>query len=255
MSDPKFKAPRMVVARRSLLLGAAGTAFATPLLATGEGGEGGEGAATHGLPPRVEMLTMVGFYDAAIRIVAELYTLGETREARDQLLGSHHAHYDDIAAGLENFDAPDFEAEAQAFAQAVEDGADATVVATRHAALRHALSQVYDGASAAELIQMAEALVRAAYGDYEAGVYEGEVISAHEYRDAWGFAKVAEERVQGLAASDDAQVAEVGARGLSAMADVWSLFPSLTASTVDGADSSILAGAAARLEIAGLRLT
>lgn len=254
MSDELNKAPRMVVARRSLLLAATGTIIASPILAAGEGGEGGEGAATQGLDPRVEALVLIGFYDAAMRIVADLYALGETAEAQDQLAGSHHAHYDDIAEGLEAFGADGFEAQSQAFAEAVDHGADALVVADRYAQLRQGVLAAYAGAVPSETVQAAEALVRAAYGDYEAGVYDGEVTSPHEYRDAWGFATVAEERLQALAASDTAEVAQAGARGVAAMADVRALFPGLNAATVENADASILAGAAARIEIAGLRL-
>lgn len=254
MSDELNKAPRMVVARRALLIGAAGTVMASPLLAAGEGGEGGEGAATEGLDPRVAMLTSIGFFDASLRIVADLYALGEIGEAQDQLAGSHHAHYDDIAGGLASFGADGFEEEAMAFAEAIDSGADALVVADRFAVVHQALLAAYAGADASETVHAAEALVRAAYGDYEAGVYEGDVISPHEYRDAWGFAKVAEERLQALAGAEDAEVAQAGARGVAAMADVWALFPSLNATTVDAVDASVLAGAAARIEIAGLRL-
>lgn len=251
MSDDKSF--RMVVPRRALLLGAVGTVIATPLLAAGEGGEGGEGAAVADLPARVEALVMIGFYDASVRIVADLYAAGETQEAQDQLAGSHHAHYEDIAERLDLLGVAGFAAAAEAFAAAVDAGEDAAAVAARHAALTAAMQPAYAAATAPEMMQAVLALMNTAHMDFLAGVYEGEVFSPHEYRDAWGFATVAGERLAALAASPDAAVAAAGARAVAAMDPVAALFPGLMATHAPD-DASVLASAAARIEIAALRL-
>jgi len=251
------RAFRRVIRRRGLLLAAMGSVVAAPIFVqadTGEGGEGGEGAAALGLPPRVEALLLIGLYDASMRIVAELYAAGEVAEAQMQLEGSHHAHYEDIAARLAAIGATGFDGLAGAFAEAVGTGAEAAVVAARHAEMQAAIEQAYARGSAGEMMQMAERLVRTAYADFYGGTYEGEVVSAHEYRDAWGFATVAHERMAALAEVEDPTVADAGQRGVAALAPVWALFPGLMATEVPD-DPSLLAGAAARIEIAGLRLS
>lgn len=253
MSDDLTKTPRMVVARRSLLLGAAGTMIAAPLFASGEGGEGGEGAAAADLPPRVEAVVMIGLFDASVRIVAELYAAGDIAEAQDQFAGSHHAQYGDVAPLLDRLGIEGFAPLSEAFATAVQAGAEPADVAARHAALHAAILPAYAAATPVEIMQASQRLLRVAHDDFYAGTYEGEVTSPHEYRDAWGFSTVAGERLAALAASDDPTVAAAGARAHAAMVPVRDLFPGLMATEVPG-EPSVLAGAAARVEIAALQL-
>ncbi len=267
MSDTDDRKPRLVVPRRSVLAGSAavlGTLAAAPAWAQtasagGEGGEGGEGAATANLDGPVEMLVELGLFEATHRIVAALYAEGLTDDALSHLEQSHHASFEDIEHALEEYamdeaGAHAFEDLAEAFADAVKGGADAAVVADAAAAVLATAAEARSQMTAKDEFEAIEALLNIAHDDYEAGVAEGVVDAPQEYRDAWGFTEVARARLTALAASSDATVAGAGAAGLKALEPAAALFPGIGATEVPGADPSVLAGAAARIEIAGLRL-
>lgn len=245
--------PRRVVLKSTAaaMLGIAATSsFA---LAAGEGGESGEGAAVEALDGPLRTLTTLALFDASNRIVAELVALGAPDAALEHLESSHHASYEDIEAGLDALGQPGFAQESDAFAAAIRNGAGADAIAAAWDSLSARIEAAYAAATPAQMMKVAETLTRISYQDFMAGVIDGEVYSPQEYRDAWGFATVATDRLAALSQSDDPGVADAAAAGLAAMEPVAALFPDLTADSTEG-DPSVLAGAAARIEIAGLRL-
>jgi len=246
---------RLVIPRRWVLAGSVATlgvlAAARPMLA--EGGEGGESGAAVGLEGDAGFLVELGLFEATHLIVAALYAEGATARAQEHLELSHHAYYEDLEHELEDHGAVQFEAEAEAFAEAVATGADAATVAGAADAVLAAIVAARRPANAKGRMQAAERLVRLAADDFAGGVDGGKVAEPQEYRDAWGFAEAARRMMAELAQSPDAAVAEAGKGGLAALEPVAALFPALTAETVPG-EPSVLAGAAARIEIAGLSL-
>lgn len=250
---------RIVLPRRSVLTGTAAlvgglSTLPTWVRAEGEGGEGGEGAALEGLEGAVEFLVELGLFEATIRIVSSLYASGHTKAAQEHLEYSHHASYEDLEHELEEYGAQDFEDEVESFADAVQSGASPDAVTAAAEAVLAGIAAAHSTAEAHDEIEAAEALVRMAYDDYEAGVADGVVDAEQEYRDAWGFVEAAKANLTTLAASSDAKVAGAAKAALAAIDSTTSLFPGLDATRVEGADASLLAGAAARIEIAGMRL-
>ncbi len=220
----------------------------------GEAGEAGESGVSRSEGPAA-YLTELGLFEAAHRIVAQLYTEGETDLAREHLEASHHAWYDEIEPGLAAHGASGFSTEAGAFSDAVMSGAPAPEVAQ---ALERVLNAIAAARAAAaptpfERVLSMRDLVRLAAADFDSGVAAGVVVLAQEYRDAWGFVETARLRAEALAASDDADLAKAGQAVLVRLDATRSLFPELTATRSDG-DPSLLHGAAAWIEIIALGL-
>jgi hypothetical protein len=186
--------------------------------------------------------------------VAALYAEGAVDTAREHLEQSHHAYYEDLQDDLAEHGAAPFADEAKAFAEAVKNGADAGTVAAAAEAVLAAIAAAHASEAAAEEMKAAEALVRIAYEDFNGGVDAGEILAPQEYRDAWGFVDVARARLERLAESPDAEVAKAGQGGLTALEPVAALFAGGLTAERAGDDPSLIAGAAARIEIAGLRL-
>lgn len=227
--------------------------FATPAMAQ-EAGEAGEAGVALSAGPSA-FLTELGLFEAAHRIAAQLSAEGETDLARAHLEASHHAFYEDLAEELEEHGAPQFEAQAEAFARAVNDGASAEEVTAAAEAVFAAIDAAGRSADAAaldELMSVKDLLLVAA-ADYEGGVEDGIVTFAQEYRDAWGFVATARARAETLAASQDATIAKAGRDALEQIDATAPLFPGLTAETAGG-DPTLLPAAAAWIEIIALRL-
>jgi hypothetical protein len=256
MTKDRETGPRLVMPRRRVLVGAvagAGLFASRGWAQSTEGGEGGEGAAVAALDTQVAFLAELGLFEATHRIVAALYAEGAEDTARDHLEASHHAYYEDLEDRLTARNLPGFKDAAEAFAVAIRSGATPETVATAADAVFAGLAAAHNGATPADEMKAAETLVRIAFDDFSAGVADGVVDAPQEYRDAWGFVEVARGSMAILAASDDTTVAGAGTAALAALTPAAALFPGLNAQTVPN-DASILAGAAARIEIAGLRL-
>ena len=254
MSAPRI--PRPLIARRMVLGGgiAAFTlAASAPTIWASEGGEAGEAGTLAALPDAVAFLTLVGLFEAQHRIVAGLFDAGDVAMAQEHLAASHHASYDDLEAGIDVLDVPGFEPDVLAFATLVNDGADAAEVQTAADAVYAGLAAVRAKASDKDQMKACEALLRVAASDMEAGVTDGQVTLAQEYRDSWGFATVAQLWLQGLAADSDAAVAGAATSALKSAIDVDAQYAGIAATAAPGDPGALLA-AAARVELAAFQL-
>ncbi len=253
------RTPRPIIPRRSLLAGGAAAltlaTTAAPLWSQegGEGGEGGEGSALNGMDATVAFLTLLGLFEAQHRIVAGLYAEGAVAAAQEHLAASHHAFYEDLVAGLATIGAAPFGDEAEAFAAAVNAGADREDVVAKGDAVYAAINAARNHASAKDRMVAAEALLKVAAGDIEAGVEGGEVTLPQEYRDAWGFSEVAGLWLADLAGANAPEAAAAAASALKGMSDVRAQFAGLTATAAPG-DPGAMVAAAARVELAAYRL-
>lgn len=221
---------------------------------TGEGGEAGEAGVVH-QDGAAGFLTELGLFEAAHLIVNALYQRGEHATALEQLEGSHHAYYEDLAEGIAQYGATPFDAQTRAFAEAIADEASAETVAARLSVLLVALdaARVAANPTTRERVQAMKTLLDIAAADYAGGVEAGAVVLDHEYRDAWGFVETVRARAQALAADPDADVAAAGVAVLAQLDPLAPLFPDLTATATSG-DPAMIAVAAAWVEIIALRL-
>lgn len=221
---------------------------------SGEAGEAGEGAVETD-DSGIEFLVHLGLFDAAVRIVGKLYALGDIAEAKDQLETSHHADYADLEEGLSEFSQNGFIDQYTAFSDLVLSGADAGLVAAAETRLLAAISTTYgaDGLSTRDEFEAMVHLIETAAADFEAGVEDGRVSEAHEYRDAWGFVETVRARANALTASANENTANAARDVLAALQPADALFPALN-SEMAGNDASILYGAAGRIRFTILKV-
>lgn len=241
-----------LLSRRGLLTAGMflwGAGMGAPALA--QGGEAGEAGAAEGLEPQVGFLVLLGLFDATYRIAGQLQALGETAQAAEHLEFSHHAHYEDIAEGVIARNFTPFEAETLAYAAALGTGEAAAQLAN----LLDKVAALRAGETPAHRMHADEMLLRIAGGDYAGGVENGVVLAEQEYHDAWGFTQSVRADLEALSRQPE-PVAGAALRALRALEPVAALFPGLTATEIapEVADASVLHGAAARVEIARLRL-
>ena len=224
--------------------------------AAGEAGEAGEaGVAVEEGP--VALLTQLGYFEGTYLIAAQLYLDGDHDLARAHLEESHHAFYEDIEGELEELGVAGFEAEADAFLNAIRhDMADAMVKARLDDVLAEtARVGAAAGASGYERLKAVFTLMQLAAAEYEGGVSEGKVELPIEYRDSWGFYEVAKRRAEAMAGGDDAALAAAGRDVLDRMAGLDALYPALEAGegAEAAADGGALSVAAGWIEIIALR--
>ena len=217
------------------------------------GGGEGEGLATDVDPATDDaaFLTQLGLIRGHLWVGMELFRAGHLDQARTHAKHPEDELYADLkpafaARGLEAIDA-----ELGALAQAVDQGADGDTVEAAYEALLAALSRAEDAtqASPAVWLQATVNLVRTAGVEYELAVDEnGLVVNAHEYQDALGFVKIADQitaRQQGDHGVE-AAVAEIRPL-IDALYPAW---PELVPPEQVEFTPAQLYGAAARIELA-----
>lgn len=218
---------------------------------TGEGGESGH--AMDSAP--IRFLTDLDMFEAAYTIAAAQYAGGDRAGALEQLETSHHALYADLAPHLAEIGAPGFADAVRAFHDAIARGAPEAEVSARLDTLLAAIDAARAAADATPVdrVMVIRNLLNDAAADFAGGVENGEILSAHEYRDAWGFFHVAKARAQALADSTDPALSQAGHDVLAQIDRAAPLFPTLDPATAPG-DPASLSVAAAWIEIIGLRL-
>ena len=235
---------------------------ASPLQLAQHSGEGGEGGAAAKLAEDdVAYLTQLGLVRGHLDVGMDLYRQGERAAAEPHMEHPAQELYKALAPALEARGAPGFEEQLEQLEHLVEQGAPVDRV---EAAYR----SVLDGVSAAEA-SVPEAgradpgrrfhvivnLVRTAADEYAAALDDdGKVVNAVEYQDALGFVRTARAMLDALAEEKAAAAAKAVASSREQLDGVALLWPSLLPPASVESDPSQLYGAAARIEIAALRL-
>jgi hypothetical protein len=228
----------------------------------GEGGEGGEGAAVHLAEDDGAYLTQLGLVRGHLEVGMDLYRQGEHAAAEPHMAHPAEELYEALEPALEARGAPSFEEQLEALDHLVEKAAPVDEV---EAAYR----KVLEGVSAAEA-SVPEAsradlahrfdvivnLVRTAGREYaEALDDDGKVVNAVEYQDALGFVRTAQAMLDAIKQEGSAAAAKAVMASQEQLDGVALLWPSVVPpESVAGGDPSELYGAAARIEIAALRL-
>jgi hypothetical protein len=160
--------------------------------------------------------------------------------------------YADLEPMMKERGAAGFADELAALAAAIENGAPGDEVKAKFADVLAAIDGCGAPESAADRANAIVKLVRTASGEYADGVTGGKVVKAHEYQDAYGFVQAAKRLLD--KASDDEkseyseEYAEIGGQ-LSSLDKAW---PDIAGKTQPDTDSTLLAGAAARIELTAL---
>lgn len=223
----------------------------------GEGEGEGEGAAPVDIKTDdPAYLTRLGLIRGHLRVGYTLYSEGHADMARTHMKHPRDELYAGLVPAIEARGGQAFDEALTSLAESVESGASQADVAAAHDALDAAIRDAEGAADTtlAESLFSIMGLLRTAGEEYAIGVEDGKLVNAHEYQDAWGFTQIAMKRLEELPAEQREQAPETVERVESLIADLSDLWPELApGDTVEG-EASRLYGAAARVELAALRL-
>ncbi len=222
-----------------------------------EGGEGGEGATSaEAIDSDAAYLAQLSFIRGHLNVGVNLY-----RENALDASATHMKHpadelYTSLEPALEARGAKGFAAQLEALAVAVEQQRDSAAVEAAYADLLEAISQAESAVKdvdAATVAAVIVDLVRTAAAEFDIAVGEGGVLeNEHEYQDALGFVRTANEWVPKLAAlTQNAEAVAAIEAQIALLLPVW---PGLRALERLDTAPSVIYGAAARIEFAALRL-
>jgi hypothetical protein len=164
--------------------------------------------------------------------------------------------YASLEPALKHRGAKPFGESLSALAGAVNSGADRKTVDQAYNEIQQALDEaeaVAEPSLRSTLLGVAR-LLRTAGEEYAVGVQDGKVVEVHEYQDAWGFTRIARQRLENLDPALRKQAEKTVARAQSLLDELEGLWPELVpGDTVEG-DAARLFGTAARIEISALEL-
>jgi hypothetical protein len=222
----------------------------------GEGGEGGErGAAGNLTRSASAYLTQLGLIRGHLNVGTELYRIGDQKAAVTHMKHPEDELYAALKPALAKRGAPGFDKELSVLADKVEKNAGKDEVEAAYKKLLAAIKKAENAVPKPSPHQIGEVihnLMRAAASEYREAVADGHVVEAHEYQDALGFVRVAEDWMKVLEerGGDPSVVGEIR-KQIDLIKPAWSGVVPPKSVTVD---PSQIHGAAARIEIATLSL-
>lgn len=107
---------------------------------------------------------------------------------------------------------------------------------------------------AADRVKALPLALRVAAEDYADAISDGKVSDRTEYLEALGIYRAVGAEVEALAGSDDAEVAAVAAAMQAQLDEAAAAFDGPAGQNIETPDASLLYAAAARMELAGLKL-
>ena len=288
MSDTPTPRLRIVTARRvSTLTGlaaltAAGMIAATGVHAEGEG-EGAEAASTlsteaegegHGASHAaaseaaagegeggaqadddVSLLTGLGFMEGHIRAGLALYAEGDVTAAKTHMGHPIEEKYGAVAEQLKAAGHGALEGQIRALAAATEAEAELAAIEALFDEVRATMEAARADYPETKQIEGLIALTRIAGEEYAVAVGDGETVTdLHEYQDSWGFLQVVGIEAGQMAENGDAELAGVAQAILAQVAETGAVYGDLQGGGEFAADPAVIHGAAARMELAALKL-
>jgi hypothetical protein len=241
--DDSADTPRLVIARRTLMLGTAAAAMAGAGAALGAGaeGEGGEGEGGEGatIDPGIALARDLGMSEGHLRAARAL-----TEAGQDAAAAAHLDAARALVAALgpalaaAGHDAP------------VPDGAAGDQAA--FAAAVGALTAPRAALSPRDRLLAVAALMRNAAASYQAAFADGVLTDPPAYRAAWGMLRTAAAETEAVAGVPGAEGPAAAIADQVAVAD--GVFGGIDGPGAVTPDASVLYGAAARAEIAARRV-
>ncbi|MGB8621182.1 MAG: hypothetical protein WCD16_00050 [Paracoccaceae bacterium] len=219
-----------------------------------EGGEGGESGGYAGPGGQVGgLLAELDLLEARLNLATELKAAGlddAAAAAQDRVFETFE---NDVEDKLNDHMIEEIEKALFHMGGAIEGGGDLS--AARNA-VQHELDEVREDANAGlpERFGAVARLVRNATGQYAASIEDGRIAELDHYRDARALLALARARTGTLAATGDAEAANIAAE-ITAQLDLMEpAVADLTPNPEAAVDTSILYGAAARVEISAQKL-
>lgn len=221
------------------------------LLLADSSGEGGEAGGATGSAERIDYLTDLGLIEGHVRVGLELFKLGDTEAAKAHMKHPGDELYGEIKGHFAELKVKGFADELAATAAVVELGGSAAEAMARLEGLRQAIAASRGSVpSSAETAAVVAGLVRHAADDYALGVKDGKAANPHDYQDAWGFVQTAMAMLSDLPAAEREEHAGPIGEIEVEFAKMKAAWPEMTGKSPVTADPSLLAGAAATIELA-----
>jgi hypothetical protein len=220
----------------------------------GEGGEGGEaGAAKKGTMTNADLLAQIGLIEGHLMASVTLLAEGHMDMAKTHVKHPGDEIYKTLEPEFKARNVAGFAQELQALAGAVGKEASVTKqldpLNQRIEDVRKAIN-----ASDADKLKAIVKMLQTAAKEYAVGVKDGKIVDPHEYQDAWGFVRIARGYAAMLAKDKEQDVAQAASVIVAEIDNLATVFPSVMPEGVDMADPSVVYGAAARIEIAALKV-
>jgi hypothetical protein len=221
------------------------------------GGEGGERGAPNPATDDVAYVTQLGLVRGHLNVGMELYRAGAAEAARTHMKHPADELYATLVPAFKARRTNGFDAALEKLSAAVEKGAPVSEADAAYAAVEKEIDRVQAYARNMPVksrLMVAVNLVKEAAEEYAEGVENGVVRNAHEYQDAYGFTRTARRMVEQLTPSERARSAKV----VDAMEQQFKLiepaWPNVVPPERVKTDASLIAGAAARMELAVLSM-
>ncbi|HEX2150407.1 MAG TPA: hypothetical protein VHG31_00230 [Stellaceae bacterium] len=222
----------------------------------GKAGEGGErGGAANLTRSDAAYLTQLGLIRGHLDVGTELYRIGDQKTAVTHMKHPEDELYAALKPALARRGAPGFDNELKTLADKVEKNAGPSEVEAAYNSLLAAIAKAESAVAKPTAPQIGEVihnLVRTAAAEYSEALEDGRIVEAHEYQDALGFVRVAENWLAKLkrTGADPSIVTEIE-KQIASIKPAWTgVVPPKTAPV----DLSRIHSAAARIEIATLGL-
>ena len=227
-------------------------------LAQAQGGEGGEGGSTAGATAAeadARYLAALGQIEGSLRVGVALFLDGEAMMAKPHMKHPEDQIYAELAPALASRGVAGFAEALTTLAQAVESEADATTVKDAFATVSAGIARARAAQSAPRpMFDAMMILLRDAGDDYAAALENGSITDMHEYQDAWGYVQVARAMAEALILSADPVVAKAAQKALDAITATDAAFAGLAPQGKTPGDAALFLGAAARVELAALKV-
>ena len=221
-----------------------------------EGGEseGGESEGASGganpVTSDVEYLHRLGQVRGHLTVFIALHQLGAHEMSRTHAKHPKSELYADLIPAFQRRSMAGFANELEALSRAVADGGD---LETAYRNVSASITKNEPNVSVATHLAAISKVTRTAGDEFNIGVTkDGTIVNAHEYQDAYGFLMAARKTLDRLK-PDNNEEREAVDLAKQQLTTALKEFGDLTAAKTNG-KSSVLYGAAARIELAGLGL-
>lgn len=218
----------------------------------GEGAAGGEGAGSGDSDHALQR--DLSFMEGHLHAGMTLYEAGDLAAAKTHMGHPIEEKYGAVAEPLAERGFERLREQIKAVASATEAEAPVADVAEALKVVRATMEEVREGISVKDQVLGLAELVRVAGAEYAVAVEGGTVTNLHEYQDSWGFLRVVEAELRGIAESGDEGARHVAEEALEYLEQTDAAFGDIQGKGEMTLDPSLLYGAAAQIELEALEL-
>ena len=227
----------------------------------GHGGEGeGEGTATDGAEfatDDIASLTQLGLIRGHLAVGHALYSNDLPGLAETHMKHPREEIYATVEGAFKPRGCDGFGDNLSALTAAVVGRESKANVDAVYAELTNAIATCEQGADTSDpkvAVTVIENLLRTAGIEYEIGVVDGKMNNLHEYQDAWGFTRIADDLAKSEAFAGDPKATAVAAQLQDLIAGLQPMWPSLNPEGTIASESAQLFGAAAQVQVIAFNL-